>query len=136
MGTIIADMEGEEVRGFMGALIFPCWMTGDIEALEAFWYVRKPYRKTDIGRNILKEYENWAIKRGAVRCKMVHLEVINADILEKFYLKNGYTKLERVYTKELYERVEDRDYESPVLRGDSNGSGSGGDSGVWSIPVE
>jgi GNAT superfamily N-acetyltransferase len=101
MGTIIAYMNDGELKGFMGALIFPCWMTGHTEALEAFWYVRKPYRGTTIGIKILKEYERWARERGAVRVKMVHLEVINADMLEKIYLRMGYSKLERVYSKEL-----------------------------------
>lgn len=135
MGTIIADVEDNEVRGMMGVLIFNCWMTGDLECLEAFWYVRKQYRKTEIGKNILNEYERWARERGAVRVKMVHLEVINADVLEKVYLRMGYQKLERVYTKELYERVEDRNDEPTVLCSDSDCRSCGGNGGLWCLSV-
>lgn len=102
IGTMMADTNDlGTIRGIMGAVCVPCMMTGELECHEAFWFVREQYRGSTAGIALLKAFERWGRDRGAKRAKMVHLESLTPEKLEKLYIKMGYSLLQRAYSKEL-----------------------------------
>lgn len=89
------------IEGFMGGVIGNCMLTSDLEAIEALWYIAPKHRGNGAAIRMLKNFEQWAKERGAVRVKMIHLATLNPKAVAKLYDRMGYAKLETAYSKEL-----------------------------------
>src|SRR5687767_11252078 len=60
IGAIFAyfpHADSNDVGGILGGLFYPCSMTGQLEALEGFWYVRPEHRGGTGGIKLLKAFE-------------------------------------------------------------------------------
>lgn len=102
MGTILAYRVENEVKGLIGGVCVPCTMTGDLEVIEAFWWIRPEFRGVNpAGLRLLFAFEKWAVDRKAVRIKMMHLANLNAAFMRSIYLRMGYQPLEQAYWKSL-----------------------------------
>lgn len=104
IGAIFAyfpKADSVEVGGILGGLFYPCSMTGQLEALEGFWYVEPDYRGGTGGIKLLKAFEEEGKARGCARVKMVHLSSLNPELVANIYERMGYHKLQVNYSKEL-----------------------------------
>lgn len=101
IGKIHGAFNGDNLCGAIGGIIFPDPNTGEIIATEMFWYVAADFRKGTQGLRLLNCFENWAIKEGAKRIIMVHLNNLQSDRLSVFYKRKGYSPIETHYIKEV-----------------------------------
>lgn len=65
--------EDQHLAGGIGGMIHPDLNTGDLLAVEMFWYVDPAYRKTLLAARLPLTFKKWGKRNGAVRWKMVHL---------------------------------------------------------------
>lgn len=69
------------------------------QAYELLWWVTPEKRKNRDAIRLFKCYEAWAAKIG---CETIQTSLVHGWFdLEKFYLRNGYTKTETSYRKRL-----------------------------------
>lgn len=101
IGKIHGAFNDNNLCGAIGGIIFPDPNTGDLTATEMFWYVIPDFRKGTIGLKLLNYFENWAIKEGAKRIIMVHLNNLQPERLSILYRKKGYLPIEIHYMKEV-----------------------------------
>lgn len=93
-GVVLLDESG---HGMIGALIMPFAFGLGLQAMEVCWWVDLEYRNSNIGRELVEAYENWAKLN---ECDFITMFALD-DQIEKFYMKNGYILRERTYMKEL-----------------------------------
>lgn len=88
-----------ELLGVLGGIVSPDPNDGDLVAMEMFWFVRKEAR----GRGLLliDAYEKWARARGAKRAMMGLLKALAPEVLQKTYLRRGYSERETQFQKDL-----------------------------------
>jgi GNAT superfamily N-acetyltransferase len=101
MGVIFVYESEGKIKGILGGIAARCSMTGDLEAIEAFWYVYPEVRGKPASIKLLKAFEDWAKERGAARVKMMHLSILNPISMREIYLRMGYSPLESAYSKNL-----------------------------------
>lgn len=101
IGVILAYFRNGDIKGLLGGLCVPCTMTGQLEAIESFWYVQPEIRGSIAGPKLLKAFEAWAINRGASRIKMAYLTHVNPLPMASMYARMGYSALETAVVKEL-----------------------------------
>lgn len=101
IGAILVYESDNIIKGLLGGLCVRCTMTGDLEAIEAFWYMMPEFRGGIAGIKLIKAFEQWGKDRGALRIKMMHLSDLNAKVMEGIYIRMGYTPLEVAYSKSL-----------------------------------
>lgn len=65
--------EETHLTGGIGGIIHPDLNTGDLHAVECFWYVDPSYRKTFLAGRLPLTFKKWGKRNGAVRWKMIHL---------------------------------------------------------------
>lgn len=65
--------EEKHLTGGIGGMIHPDLNTGDLYAVEFFWYVDPAYRNTLMAARLPLTFKKWGKRNGAVRWKMVHL---------------------------------------------------------------
>lgn len=68
-------------------------------AVEMVWWVHPDYRKSGHGNLLLSAYEDWAKRVGCKNVQMICLETEEKEMLEKFFAKNGYNKIETAFVK-------------------------------------
>ncbi len=99
-GTIIASFEdGGEITGALGAVLAPNLNSGQMMAVECFWFVIEKFRGHGI--KLLKEFERWAGFRNAKRVAMIHLLHMQPKELSDLYTRMGYRAIETNYIKDL-----------------------------------
>ena len=87
------------VVGFLIGMIARTAFSHDPIATEMAWYVRPSARGTREPIKLIKEYENWAERRG---CKVVTMvDIHNLNDLGNLYTRLGYELTEKTYTKVL-----------------------------------
>lgn len=94
------EVDGKN-RGVLGGLFVDCMMTGQKEAIEALWYVQRPFRGGVGGIRLIKAFEAEAIRRGCKRIKMAYLMSVNPELMDELYKRMGYKELQRDFVKEL-----------------------------------
>ena len=99
VATCFTLVDGDAVKGMIGAMVTPDFVTGDLICSEMFWYVDPSHRRQGIKLHRALEVE--AKNRGCARIYMVHLAKLNAGKMEKYYLRCGYDPLEVFYSKDL-----------------------------------
>lgn len=101
---LVADDDGKLV-GMLGIMILPHVFNNNVlVAEEIAWWVDRDYRKKiSIGMNMLRLAEE-VMKGYGVKIsfmKFLHKPELNPEILEKFYTRVGYKKLETTMMKEF-----------------------------------
>lgn len=85
----------------LGALFTPDIFTGEPQGLVVFWFALKEVRGTGVARELFEAFEATAKQSGCrMVCSAAH-ESIKPEARQKFYLANGFAKVETVYRKVL-----------------------------------
>ena len=88
-------IENEKTVGVISAIVHPSiFDEKEIFAEELMWYVNKENRNGRAGLELLKEFTNVCKKKGVSKIIMMHMENLNADIMDRLYKKKGYKKME------------------------------------------
>jgi len=99
IGVIYLAEENGGVIGGIGGIKYQEIFTGNLTAVEMFWFISEG--KRGAGIKLFKLYEQWAIDNGCKRIAMIYLPFSMPEKLERFYTLNGYRLLEMHYEKEL-----------------------------------
>lgn len=92
----------EPGKGAILGLVFPHWWNPQVlVAQELGWWVEPEYRGTTLAIRLLNKLEVEAKRKGATKLLMICLEAVEPDKVESIYLRKGYTKLERIFSKDL-----------------------------------
>jgi GNAT superfamily N-acetyltransferase len=93
----VAESNGELV-GFVLGMAFPSMVNKyHLVGAEMAWWVDPDHR--GVGVNLLSAIENAARENGVKIWSMVALEALNPDVAEAIYLRRGYEKTERTYSR-------------------------------------
>lgn len=104
VASIMIYVHGQDnlTLGIIGGTVTPCTMTGDIIAMESFWWVAPFLRGTSpAGLNLLRKWEDWSIERGAKRIYVGNLFRLNDSKMRALYDRLGYSPLEVHYVKSV-----------------------------------
>lgn len=97
-GMFIARRRDDPV-GAIGFLLYPDANSGELMAMEAFWYVRPDAR--GVGLRLLDAYESAARASGARGINIAHLCDGKQGKLERLFERRGYKAREVHYWREL-----------------------------------
>ena len=90
------------VAGMLGLLAHPCYFNrNSLRVQETFWWVDPEYRNTKESIKLFNKVEEWAKEIGANQVIVSSTAVLNADKLEKFYIKKGFRKMDINYVKDV-----------------------------------
>ncbi len=102
LGSFYAALDDDGfVKGGFGALFFPDVFSGRMHASESFWFVAPEHRNSSVGLKLFNAFESEARERKCEGILMIHLDGLNAEVLEKLYLRKGYKPAEKIYRKLL-----------------------------------
>lgn len=97
---LLEDDSGN-VAGGIGGLTHPDLLSGQLCAVELFWYVKPEFRKGLWPVRLLKEFERWAEKSGCRTVAMVYMQDSQPEKMKEFYERSGYRLQESHYIKNL-----------------------------------
>lgn len=100
-GVIFLLVDGAEVLGGIGGIAKRDLLSGEVNAIELFWYIKPEHRHGVWSVKLLKSFEQWAARQNCKRVSMVLMADSMADRLTEFYTRAGYRHLETVYSKEI-----------------------------------
>ena len=98
--VFLLEQEGV-IQGAIGGLAMDDPYNGEMVASEMFWYVAEGHRGGIGSGRLYKAFETWAVEQCCSEIRMVHLEVSMPERLEKFYMRIGYSLMEKHYSKPL-----------------------------------
>lgn len=98
-GLFVA-MDGNKLIGLLAGVISSS-LIGKKQANELMWYVLEPYRKSGVGIELKKMYEDWAREQDVKLVAMSRYENNFAESLDKLLVQDEYKKVEVTYVKEL-----------------------------------
>lgn len=101
LGKIFISEDRGTLAGALGAVFTPDPYSGQLTAVEQFWYVLPAHRKTRAGMELFLAFQEEAQKRQAKKMVMVHLANMTPESLQKFYEKEGFRLAEQIFWKEL-----------------------------------
>ncbi len=93
-GVLVSERDGQVV-GMIGYVLFPHFISGEMTASEAFWWVEPEHRGDGI--KLLREAEKRAKQAGALRMQMIAPNDKVAQLYERF----GYAFVESAYQRNL-----------------------------------
>lgn len=96
-------VSGDPIVAGICGMMYPDMGTGELCCSEWFWYVDRVYRGTSVGLRLLKEFEEEAKRRGAVRVSMMHYVSDKTEKFKHLYEKRGYKMKEQVFSKTIGE---------------------------------
>lgn len=99
VGAMLMLEDNGILVGGLGCLKYPDLHSGELFAVETFWYVLPEHRGA--GLLLLEAYEKWARDNGCVKCAMIHMVDSMPEKLEVVYKRKGYSLIEKHYVKEL-----------------------------------
>lgn len=88
-----------EITGGIGGICAPDLHHPRVIAVETFWFVLPEHRGGGI--KLLERFELWAKDKKCDLVALIHLSDSYPDILEKIYLRRGYSLVEKHYLKEV-----------------------------------
>lgn len=91
--------ENDQMIGGLGAIKFPDLHSGEMTAVETFWFVTPESRGK--GLLLFEAFEKWARREGCKKAAMIHLADSYPEILEKLYKRKGYQLVEKHYVRYL-----------------------------------
>lgn len=94
--------KGGEVVGIAGALAFPLYFAPSVTvAQELFWWIDPAERGTSAAKQMMFAIEGWAEQIGASQLFMIALENDRSATMERVYCRQGFSPIERTFTKEI-----------------------------------
>lgn len=100
LGVIFVSVDSQWViKGGIGGIKYPELLTGNLMAVELFWYTKKDERGD--GLRLYKKFEQWAKDQQCKKIAMIHLMCSMPAKLQHFYERSGFTLLEMHYEKVL-----------------------------------
>lgn len=96
---ILVIDDGGVLKGMLAFIVAPDLHENVKVAVESSWFVLPEYRGG--GKELMFAFEKKAKELGCQRTAMIHMVDSMPDILENFYLKNGYKLIEKHYVKEI-----------------------------------
>jgi GNAT superfamily N-acetyltransferase len=88
--------------GMVAGVVYPVFFNqSHRQAQELFWWVDDEARGSGVGRDLIRAFEKWAKSNDCKTVSMLCLEALEADKVEKLYLRSGYKPTERAFVKEL-----------------------------------
>lgn len=88
--------------GMLAGVVYPIFFNpSHLQAQELFWWVDEEARGSGVGKELKDAFEAWARDNGCRSVSMLCLETLDADRVEKMYLRDGYRATERAFVKEL-----------------------------------
>lgn len=100
-GAMFLVVDGESVRGGIGGITSVEPLSGEVEAVEMFWFMDEEYRSGLWSIRLLKELESWAKQMHCKHMSMIAMEDSMREQLEKFYGRTGYRRFETIYRKTI-----------------------------------
>jgi len=102
VSTVIVSLVDDKTVGFIAGTVMKNFTNTEKTAAELAWWVDHDYRGTQAGVRLREAFEFWAKRiQGAKFSSMGILSGMNEKVLDRYYRRNGYTKAETVYKKEL-----------------------------------
>jgi GNAT superfamily N-acetyltransferase len=98
---LLFDDETGNLMGGLGCIKAPDMWTGDLIAIETFWYVLPEYRSGLQGAELLFAFEQWAVDEGCKKIAIIHLADSHPDRLDRLYHTLGYQLVEKHFVKEV-----------------------------------
>ena len=98
---IYSENEDGEVIGILSAMITYTIAGLEKIALEVLWWVDKSARLSRLSIKFMQAMEYWARKLEVSKTIMGNMENEHASAVEKFYIRQGYTKAETTFIKIL-----------------------------------
>lgn len=98
-GCVYIAVVGNKIVGIIIGLASETAFSYGLAAAEMAWWVDPEYRKTKIGPELMRHYEDWCKEIGAKVCVMSTYPKISPPSLGKFYERNGYEAGEISYRK-------------------------------------
>lgn len=97
-GLLLVD---DQMRGAVGALIFPLFLNTDVLiAQELFWWVKLEARGDGVGDELMDALEAFAKQRGVKLVFMMDLAT-SPESAERVFKKRGYAMSERHWIKRI-----------------------------------
>jgi hypothetical protein len=96
---LVAENEDRSFQGALGFIVSNDLHDGKKVAIETFWFALPQYKGA--GGRLFRAFEEAAKRIGCGRTAMIHLIDSYPDSLEGYYLKNGYTLVEKHYIKDI-----------------------------------
>lgn len=98
----MGDRAGVSLRGVIAGIIVPVFVDfSQLQAHEAFWWVRPEARGTGAGVALVAALEQWASDGGARTLTMVSFHGSHHEAVGDLYRRRGYSPLEYHYLKDL-----------------------------------
>lgn len=94
----VAEVEAALV-GFFALAALDHGLSGDRYAEEMGWWVEPAYRAGTVGPQLLRRAEEWARAHACRFLKMV--QPFGADVLGRFYERQGYAPIETAFIKRV-----------------------------------
>jgi len=98
-GVIFLLLDGGQVAGGLGGVMYPEPYSGAGVATEFFWYVGAGHRGS--GMKLYWAFEEWARRKGCSQIRMVHLTDSMPEQLSRVYGRLGFEAAETHYVKAL-----------------------------------
>lgn len=98
--VLVTGDSPHDFQGALGAAVFPDFATGDIVAMEFFFFVH-PAARGMAGPRLMRAFEAEALRHGAIRCMLMHLAGPRTEKFVRFYQRSGYALIEQVFCKSI-----------------------------------
>lgn len=95
---LVLEEDGQMVGG-LGAIKYPDLHSGELTAVETYWFVAPEHRGH--GMELFEAFEQWGKDQECTRLAMIHLADSYPKALEKIYLRKGYQLVEKHYVRIL-----------------------------------
>lgn len=101
IGVILGLWKDDAYIGGLGGILAPDANTGDLTAMECFWYVLPSHRGARMGIRLVAAFRDWARSRGAKHYVMVHVHGRAENKLDRLYARMGMRLLETNWIGDL-----------------------------------
>jgi hypothetical protein len=99
IGVMFLLFDNDIVKGGICGIKYPCILTGELVAVELFWYTDRNTPK--FGVQLLDLFEQWAKDSHCKRVAMIYLPCSMPKQLHTFYENRGYLLREMHFEKEI-----------------------------------
>jgi len=93
--VVFVDTREDVIVGMIGLFIYPSPLTGEIEAIETFWWVEPEHRGR--GLRLIVAAEQWARESGALTLRMI----APTPAVERLYERLGFRRIEASYVRAM-----------------------------------
>jgi GNAT superfamily N-acetyltransferase len=91
--------DSDDILGALGAVAYPDPNSGELVAVEFFWFIRKGCRGK--GLELYRRFEQWARDRNCLQIRMGYLVDLMAEKHQRVYRRLGFEPIEVTYAKTL-----------------------------------